>query len=251
MNVQWVRRVRSLVWFSAVGLLLVSLAALTGKAGGAESEEGFTAIFDGKTLDGWDGNPQLWRVEDGAITGQTAKENPLKLNTFIIWRQGQPADFELRFEFRMVGGNSGVQYRSVELPDVGKWVCGGYQYDMDAKDQWTGGIYAERDRAIVCIRGQKAVLGDDHKPKVVGAVGDKEELKKIIKKEDWNAGSVIAKGFDFVQTLNGKVMCEMADEDKEMRRKDGIIALQLHMGPPMKIQFRNIRLKVLKGEEKK
>jgi hypothetical protein len=234
-----------------VGFLLISSAVLTGLARGADSGEGFTPIFDGKTLDGWDGNPQFWRVEDGAITGQTTKENPLKVNTFIIWRKGQPADFELRFEFRMVGGNSGVQYRSFEVEKAGKWVCGGYQYDMDAKDQWTGGVYAERDRGIVCVRGQKVVLGDDHKPKLAGAVGDKEELKKLIKKEDWNACSVIAKGFNFVQTLNGRVMCEMTDEDKEMRRKDGIIALQLHVGAPMKVQFRNIRLKIVKGEEAK
>ena len=250
MNVRLIRRPRSLSRFSVVvGFLLISSAALTRMAGGADSEEGFTPIFDGKTLDGWDGNPQFWRVEDGAISGQTTKENPTKGNTFIIWRKGQPSDFELRFEFRMSGGNSGVQYRSVELEKVGKWVCGGYQYDMDAADQWTGGVYAERDRGIVCVRGQKVILGDDHKPKVVGEVGDKEELKKIVKKEDWNTGSVIARGFHFVQTLNGRVMCEMTDEDKEMRRKDGIIALQLHAGAPMKIQFRNIRLKILKGED--
>jgi hypothetical protein len=227
------------------GCLAVSLALLN-PAVAAETDEGFTPIFDGKTLDGWDGNPQFWRVEDGAITGQTTKENPTKANTFIVWRKEQPADFELRFEFRMAGGNSGVQYRSVELEKVGKWVCGGYQYDMDAADQWTGGIYAERDRGIVCIRGQKTVLGDDHKPKTVGAVGDKDELKKLVKAGDWNEASIVARGFQFVQTLNGKVMCEMTDEDKEMRRKDGLIALQLHAGAPMKVQFRNIRLKMLK-----
>jgi len=248
MDTHSLQRPRTLFRLSITGLLLVFLAALPGRARAADSEEGFTPIFDGKTLDGWDGNPQFWRVEDGAITGQTTKENPLKVNTFIIWRKGQPSDFELRFEFRMFGGNSGVQYRSFELEKVGKWVCGGYQYDMDAADQWTGGVYCERDRGIVAIRGQKAVLGDDHKPQVVGTVGDREELKKLVQKEDWNECSVIAKGVHFVQTLNGRVMCELTDEDKEMRRKDGIIALQLHAGAPMKVQFRNIRLKEFRAE---
>jgi len=249
MNAHLIRRPRRLFWFSMAGFFLVSSAMLTGRTWGAESEEGFTPIFDGKTLDGWDGNSQFWRVEDGAITGQTTKENPTRGNTFIIWRKGQPSDFELRFDSRMFGGNSGVQYRSFEVEKAGKWVCGGYQYDMDAADQWTGGVYAEKDRGIVCIRGQKVVIGDDHKPKVVGQVGDKDELKKLVKKEDWNECRVIAKGFHFVQMLNDRVMCEMTDEDKAMRRKDGIIALQLHAGPPMKVQFRNIRLKILKGED--
>jgi hypothetical protein len=229
-------------------LAMVAVAVLGVAAGSvwADPPEGFKSLFNGKDLTGWDGSKDFWSVQDGAITGETTKEKPTKGNTFIIWRKGQPSDFELRFEFRMVGGNSGVQYRSFELEKVGKWVCGGYQYDMDAADQWTGGIYAERDRGIVCIRGQKTVLGDDHKPKVVGSVGDKDELKKLIKKEDWNEGRIVAKGFRFVQSLNGTVACEMTDEDKEMRRKDGIIALQLHAGAPMKVQFRNIRLKALK-----
>jgi len=248
MHTHLIRRLRRLSGFSLVGFLLVSLGVPTGMARGAESEKGFVPIFDGKTLDGWDGNPKFWRIEDGAVTGQTTKENPTTGNTFIIWRKGQPGDFELRFEFRMFGGNSGVQYRSFEIEKAGKWVCGGYQYDIDAASQWTGGVYAERDRGIVAIRGQKAVIGDDHKPKVVGTVGDKEELKKLVKKEDWNECSVVAKGFHFVQTLNGQVTCEMTDEDKEMRRKDGIIALQLHAGAPMKVQFRNIRLQILKDE---
>lgn len=242
MNVRGIRRVRRLAWFSAIGLWLTTAAVFTGLAGAAEAEKGFKPIFDGKTLDGWDGNPRFWRVEDGAITGQTTRENPTKGNTFIIWRKGQPGDFELRFEFRMVGGNSGVQYRSFEVEKAGKWVCGGYQYDMDAADQWTGGVYGERYRGILCVRGQKAVIGDNHKPRIVGRIGDRDELKKLVKKGDWNEGGIIAKGFHFVQTLNGRVMCEMTDEDKSDRRKDGLIALQLHAGPPMKVQFRNIRL---------
>jgi hypothetical protein len=249
MNAQRIRRARSLVGIAMTGWLLLLAVAPVRTGLAAASEEGFVAIFDGKTLEGWDGNPKFWRVEDGAITGQTTRDNPTSLNTFIIWRKGQPADFDLRFEYRIEGGNSGVQFRSYEMPKVARWVMGGYQYDIDAPDQWTGGIYAERDRGIICIRGQKTVLGEDHKPKVVGAIGDRDELKKLIKKGDWNEGGILARDNHFTLTLNGKVTCEMTDEDKEMRRDDGLIALQLHAGAPMKVQFRNLRLKVFDPEK--
>jgi len=226
-----------------LGIALPAFLSIASAARAAEPDDGFVPIFDGKTLDGWDGNPAFWRVEDGAITGQTTRDNPTTGNTFIIWRQRRPADFALRFEFRIVGGNSGVQYRSYEIEKAGRWVCGGYQYDIDAPNQWNGGVYAERDRGIVSIRGQKAVLGDDHKPRVVGAVGDRQKLGKLFKPGDWNQASIVAKDFHFVQTLNGQVTCELTDEDKEMRRRDGILALQLHAGAPMKIQFRNLRLR--------
>ena len=128
-------------------------------ARGVAAEEGFKPIFDGRTLRGWEGDAKLWRVEDGAITGQTTAENPAKNNTFLIWRGGRPADFELKLEFRMPNAgfaNSGVQYRSREEPKkVGGWVVGGYQADMDSDNQYTGFLYDERGRGILASRGQK------------------------------------------------------------------------------------------------
>ncbi len=199
-------------------------------------------IFDGKSLDGWDGNPKFWRVEDGCITGQTTKENPTDGNTFLIWRKGVVGDFQLTLEYKIVGGNSGIQYRSFEVPEK-KWVIGGYQGDFEAGDRYSGILYGERFRDILCDRGQKTVIGADHKPKVVGSVGDSDELQKQIKKEDWNNYEITAKGFHFVHKINGHVTADCTDEDVEMRRKSGILALQLHAGPAMKVQFRNIRLK--------
>lgn len=79
-------------------------------------EVGFKSIFDGKTLKGWDGNADFWSVKDGAITGITTKEMPTKGNTFIVWREGKVSDFELRLQFRITGGNSGIQYRSKKFP---------------------------------------------------------------------------------------------------------------------------------------
>jgi putative membrane-bound dehydrogenase-like protein len=212
--------------------------------GVAADGDGFESIFDGKTLEGWDGNPDFWRVQDGTLTGQTTKEKPTNGNTFIIWRKGEVGDFELKLEYRIVGGNSGIQYRSFEVPN-NKWVVGGYQADFEAGETYSGILYGERYRGILALRGQKTVIGDDHKPKQVGTVGDTKEIQAKIKKEDWNEYHVTAKGFDFVHRINGVVTCEVTDEDKKDRRATGILALQLHAGPPMMVQFRNIRLKKL------
>jgi type 1 glutamine amidotransferase len=209
---------------------------------GAEDEAGFKSIFDGKTLQGWDGNPEFWRVEDGTITGETTKEKPTSGNTFIIWRGGETGDFELRLEYKIIGGNSGVQYRSFEVPD-NKWVVGGYQADIEDGDTWSGANYGERFRGILAARGQKTVIGADHKPKVVGSVGDTKEIQSKIKKQDWNEYVLTAKDFTFVHKINGQTTAEVTDEDQEQRRATGILALQLHAGPPMKVQFRNIRIK--------
>jgi type 1 glutamine amidotransferase len=230
----------------------VSLIAFDTISAASGEEVGFKPIFDSKTLTGWDGDPALWRVEDGTITGQTTADRPIKVNTFLIWRQGEVDDFELKLQFRMFGGNSGVQFRSFESPkEWGKWVVGGYQADMDGADEWTGSLYGERYRGILGVRGEKAVIGNDHKPKVIGRVGDRDKLKTLVKKEDWNEYHIIARGNHIVQKINGQVMVDVTDEDKEMQRRSGVVALQLHVGPPMKVQFRDILLKRLPMEDKK
>lgn len=212
----------------------------------AAEESGFEPIFDGKSLEGWDGNPDFWRVEDGAIVGQTTPEKPTRGNTFLVWRKGQVGDFELVLEYRIQGGNSGIQYRSREEPEKwGRWVIGGYQADIDAANTFTGILYGERDRGILCGRGQKVVIGPDHKPKVVGKLGDPAELVQAIRKDDWNQYRIVARGFHFIHEINGVVMADITDEDVEMRKAAGLLALQLHAGPPMKVQFRDIRLKRL------
>ncbi len=232
----------TLVGVAGVGLPLL-LVGLCRSAAVAADDEGFRPIFDGKTLAGWDGNPKLWRVEDGAITGETTKENPASSNTFLIWRGGKPADFELKAEFCMPNpgfANSGIQIRSWEGPE--KWRVSGYQPDMDGEDRYTGFCYGENYRGILAERGQKVVIGTDHRPKVVEQFGDSKELAKAIKKHDWNEYHIIAQGNRIIEKINGQLMCELTDEDT-VARKDGIIALQIHAGQPMKVQFRNIRLK--------
>ncbi|MDZ7620635.1 MAG: family 16 glycoside hydrolase, partial [Patescibacteria group bacterium] len=209
-------------------------------------EDGFRPIFDGKTLEGWDGNPDFWRVEDGCIVGQTTPEKPTKGNTFIIWRGGEPADFELKVEFKLTNHNSGVQVRSFEKPEEwGKWVAGGYQADIEESGRYMGICYGERFRGILAMRGDRTVIGADHKPTIVGKVGDADELLKKIDLAGWNEYHIIARGWTVTQKINGNVVAEVTDEDEEVRRAKGLIAFQLHAGPPMKVAFRNVMLKEL------
>jgi len=210
----------------------------------ALEESGFQSIFDGKSLAGWDGDPQFWKVENGAIVGQTAKDKQPKQNTFLIWRGGSPADFELKLQFRLTGFNSGIQFRSIELPDI-KWAMKGYQADMDGEQKYTGQIYEERGRGFVAMRGQITYIADGKKPGVLGSLGEANELKSVIKNEDWNDLEILARGNTIVQTINGRVTSMLIDDDTANRRMDGLIGIQIHLGPPMKIEARNIRLKKL------
>ena len=236
---------RSWLSLAFAGLAAIGLASTT--VVGAD-DDGWQTIFDGKTLDGWDGNPDFWSVQDSAITGQTTADKPTKGNTFIIWRKGETTDFELQLEYKIVGGNSGIQYRSFEVSD-NKWVIGGYQGDFEAGDTYSGINYGERFRGILALRGEKTVIGSNHKPTVVEKFGDTKEIQSKIKKEDWNTYHITAKGFTFTHKINGVTTSICTDEDTEQRRAKGVLALQLHAGPPMKVQFRNIKLKQSKGKD--
>jgi hypothetical protein len=202
--------------------------------------DGFIPIFNGKDLEGWDGNPQLWSVKDGAITGQTTAENPLKKNSFIAWRGGKVADFELRLQFRMEGGNTGIQYRSV---DKGGWVINGYQADFDMSKKFAGILYEEGGRGILAKVGEKVTIGPDGKLSVTGQTGDPEEIRKAIRDNDWNEYAIVARGNRLQHIINGRTTMEAIDEQAEKRAMEGLLAFQVHVGPPMKIQFKDIRLK--------
>ncbi len=231
----------------SITLLYLSIAFLLVAAGAVAEEPQFRPIFDGKSLKGWDGNPKLWRVEDGAIVGQTTAADPIKQNTFLIWRGGRPADFVLKLEFKLRNHNSGVQYRSREEPEKwGRWCMGGYQADIaDKSTSYTGMFYEERGRGILCQRGQKVVIGKDHKPRVTGHTGELAELTAAIKPGEWNTYEIIAKGNHLQQKINGRLMADVTDDDPQARSMKGLIGLQLHAGEPMKVEFRNIRLKEL------
>lgn len=204
---------------------------------------GFRPIFDGKSLAGWDGDPKHWRTEGGMIVGESTADNPLERNTFLVWRGGRPADFELVLEYRINSTNSGIQYRSVELPEVGKWVLKGYQADIDAENRFTGQIYEERGRGFLALRGQYSYVGPGKKARVAGELGDGDTLKALIKNGDWNRLHIIARGNQLTQILNDRVMSMVTDDDPDKRSAQGLIGVQLHVGPPMKIELRNVMLK--------
>jgi hypothetical protein len=197
-------------------------------------------MFNGKDLTGWEGKPGWWRVENGAITSESTREKPCPSAHYLMWRGGKPADFDLRLEFRLIGGNSGIQFRSKELPD---WDTSGYQADIEAGDQWTGCLF-EHTRGGISMRGQKVVIVKDGS-KQVTSLGDPAELLRKVKPGEWNSYRILARGAELTLEINGVVMCQAIDRQEGLAAKEGVIALQMHPGPPMKVQFRNLRIKLL------
>jgi len=233
---------------------LLGLAAIAFAGQAVAAEKGFKSIFDGKTLKGWNGDPKFWSVQDGAITGKTTRENPTKGNTFIIWEGGKTGDFDLRLDYKIVGGNSGIQYRSFKADGPDEWRIGGYQADFEAGDTYSGICYGERFRGILSLRGKKTTLtiGDDGKlKKAVEEFAKDADIAKAIKKEEWNGYRIVARGFNISHYINGVKTTQLIDRDKKSRRADGLLALQLHAGPPMTVQFKNIRIKDLPKRDKK
>ena len=239
------------VWVWPVSSLFAEEKPAAGAAAGAKAnEEGFQPIFDGKSLYGWDGDPKFWSVKDGAITGQTTQDNPTKGNTFINYTKGEPNNFELRFRYKIVGGNSGVQYRSQRLSETDKYRIGGYQADFEAGKTYSGILYDEGGKAggrgIMCQRGKKTTYTADGQKKEEALPMTSEQLQQSIKNEDWNEYVIIADGNHLTHKINGHVMSETIDESPKALTKGGVLALQLHAGPPMMVQFKDIRMKELK-----
>ena len=198
--------------------LLAIAFSLSAQVTPSEKKEGFRPLFDGKTLSGWEGDPRLWRVEDGAILGSTEGVT-LDGNTFLIYRKQNFSNFHLKLQTRLRNHNSGIQFRSEALPN---WVVRGLQADM-AEGNWWGCIYDERGTRGVMVNGWKG------------------KAETVVRQTDWNDYEILADG-DFIQLkVNGLVTAELRDT----ARMEGIIAFQLHRGPPMEARFRNIRIKEL------
>lgn len=209
----------------------------------SQDEEGFIQIFDGKTLQGWDGDTTYWRVANGSLTGQVTPLTLLKTNIFIIWRGGTPGDFELKTEFRIATGNSGINYRSEELNDIPD-ALKGYQADIDGRNKYTGQNFEERGRATLAERGEKVMISLANR-EVTGSLGSSDSLKALIQSGSWNNCHIIAKGNKLQHFINGVLMTDVIDNDEVSRKQSGLLGLQLHLGPPMKVEYRNIRLKQL------
>jgi hypothetical protein len=245
-----------------LGALLLLTTTLSLSSPAAEIESGFTSMFNGTDLAGWEGLPGAWGVVDGTITAESTPEKPCKNAHYLMWRGGKPGDFELRTDFRLQGpgGNSGIQFRSRELPN---WDTSGYQADIENGDQWTGCLF-EHTRGGVAMRGEKVMIDKDGK-KAVLPIAASEQVQKLmagngapggnlslsaallrrVKQGEWNSYTIIARGPDITLKINDIVMCQVTDQQAGMTAKDGVIALQMHPGPPMKIQLKNLRIKLL------
>jgi 3-keto-disaccharide hydrolase len=213
----------------------------------AGDEPGFEPIFDGSTLSGWEGNPTYWRAGNGVLTGEITPDTVIRSNTFVVWRGGRPRDFELKLEYRITPqGNSGINYRSEIVPDPvtpeNKFAMRGYQCDIDGRKMYSGNNYEEKGRLFLAVRGQLTRVVGGRPPVLVSTFGDSGELAGLVT-DDWNAVHLIVRGNTLTHIINGRLMTVVLDDDAPHRPEDGLIGMQVHVGPPMKVEYRNIRLK--------
>ena len=247
-----------------IGLLIITISIGCKISNSNQADEkGFVNIFDGKTLNKWEGDPTYWRVENGNLVGEITPQTLLKTNSFIMWKGGKPADFELKGDVNITEkGNSGINYRSEKLTDV-PYALKGYQADIDGENRYTGQNYEERGRTTLAYRGQITNINPQSgsmKPdeirakvknnawsdlKVTGSLGSSDSLKTKIKNQDWNSFHLIIKGNRLQHFINEILMSDVTDNDLINGISKGIIGVQVHVGPPMKVHYRNLRLKQL------
>ncbi len=257
-------KIKSKVAYWQIGLLIIMISISCKVSNPSQnSEKGFVAIFDGKTLNNWEGDPAYWRVENGNLVGEITPKTLLKTNSFISWKGGEPADFELKGEFNITEkGNSGINYRSEKLSDI-PFALKGYQADIDGENRYTGQNYEERGRTTLAYRGQITSINSQSgnmKPadvkikvknnawsdlKVLGSLGSSDSLKTNIKSQNWNSFHLIIKGNRLQHFINDILMSDVTDNDVVNGKSKGILGVQVHVGPPMKVQYRNLRLKQL------
>ncbi|MBL7769936.1 MAG: DUF1080 domain-containing protein [Flavipsychrobacter sp.] len=202
-------------------------------------------LFDGVSFSNWEGDTSYWKIRDSVIWGEVTPEHPLEHNTFLIYTGTLPSDFELTMEYKISDqGNSGVQYRSQEVPGL-KYALKGYQADIDGANTYTGQNYEERGRGFLAKRGESAELKSGLPPQILDSLGTREELRNAINTTDWNELVIRAEGFRLEHFINGKKMSSVLDRDTINRSVTGLLGLQLHVAPQMWVQYKNIRLKQL------
>ena len=209
--------------------------------GSAFAQGEWKPMFNGKDLTGWKGDARLWSVVDGVITGETNTTDKLvKPNTFLIWQGGEPGDFEVRFKAKVKGNNSGLQYRSKPVDGV-EFGLAGYQMDMHPNQPYLGMLYEERGRGIVGERGTKVERTAEGKSNIVEKIGMPE-----VKLDEWNSYRVVVKGNVLQHYVNDKLAFQLTDNEEAKRSMKGLIGLQLHAGPDMKAEFKDVEIKELK-----
>lgn len=225
-------------------LIILALALLAGAVRAAEPANApeFKPMFNGKDLTGWEGVPGAWQVKDGVLFSESTPEKPCKKSHYLYWKGGEPGDFEMRCLWRITGpANTGVQFRSQTRPDWDAW---GYQADVDAAGQYVGCLY-QHERGLVANRGEKVAF-DEKGKRTVATFGKADELLKVVKKNDWNEYRIRAQGPKIALWINGVLMCEVEDHQPKFALPKGLIALQMHQGPPMKAEFKDLQIRELK-----
>lgn len=230
---------------------------------GSNEDDGFRAIFDGTSLNDWYGDPTYWRVENESLIGTVTPETLLKSNSFLIWQGGQPGDFELKLEYRISqSGNSGINYRSAPFGH-NPFALQGYQCDIDGQNKYTGQNYEEKKRTTLAYMGERVIIPSTiaydtargvrsnvkkncwQTRDVVERIATKEELRAKVREEDWNHVHIIAKGSTLKHYVNGVLMSEVQDLDTLNAATKGYIGVQVHVGPPMTVAYRDIHIKEL------
>ncbi len=238
-----------------------------------DDHTGWVPMFDGKTLNGWDGDKSFWRVEDGAIAAESTCEKPTG-TIYLIWQGGEPADFEMKFEMKGEGAavNSGLQYRGAitdpnrprrdrppaqgtcpsgaprgnppSFESQAKWDMLGAQFDFDGRNNYTGQYYEQATgRGIIAWRGQVVRTEEGKKPRLLATLGDRDALAGYVHVEGWNQLHLIARGNTMTHIVNGHVMSILIDDDPKMFRKSGLIGFEIE--GTGKISIRNVWLKKL------
>ncbi|WP_298763481.1 DUF1080 domain-containing protein [uncultured Polaribacter sp.] len=253
------RRIQYLTLYVLSACFIVCFLACENK-----NDNDFTPIFNGENLEGWSGDKTYWSVKDGILIGEVTPETILKSNSFVIYEKEQPANFELKLAYRISkSGNSGVNYRSEKIKNK-PFALRGYQSDIDGKKRFVGQNYEEKKRTTLAYIGEKVIIETmpDSIPtsnirknvkrncwqtrSVVNSLGNKKELKAVIKDNDWNNMHLIVKDNLMQHYVNGVLMSEVKDLDEINRSNKGFIGVQVHVGPPMKVEYKNILLKKLK-----
>jgi putative heme-binding domain-containing protein len=209
-------------------------------ASALNAEEGFRSLFNGKDLTNWDGNPALWSVKDGVIIGKTQKQEDLQYNQFLIWRGGVVKNFELKAKIKVTGNNTGIQYRSKELPENGKWSVGGYQCDIHPNQPYMAMVYEERGRGIMVNNGQSVIV-DDKGGKWLAAQHEQVAADTA----QWCEYNIIAQGNHLIHKVDGKMTIDLVDHEEAKRSLEGLIAFQIHKGPAMQVEIKDVMLKEL------
>lgn len=255
-------KIASRLFLGNILLIAILIAGLeTSSIAQKAKKDSFVSIFDGKTLKGWNGDPTYWRVENGNLVGEIMPDKLLKTNSFIIWQGGEPGDFELTGEFNITSdGNSGINYRSDQLSDI-PFALRGYQADIDGKNRYTGQNYEERKRTTLAYRGQKTTINPFTGPNtpdavradvknnawsnltVTGSLGSSDSLKTFIKEGDWNTFRLVIRGNHLQHYINDVLMSDVTDNDTVNGKAKGLLGMQVHVGPPMKVQYRKLMIK--------